>query len=89
MSGAGGEVRFEGSPGELQGVQDVIRGLDGFTPLGSLLKSDGEKRAQQESVLAALGEVGALLDRARAWHWFHELSSNPPAVPMRNDPLAA
>ena len=89
VAGPGGEVRFEGSPGELQVVQDVIRGLDGFTPLGSLLKSGGEKRAQQESVLAALGEIGALLDRARAWHWFHELSSNPPAAPMRNDPLAA
>jgi nitroreductase len=89
VAGPGGEVRFEGSSGELQGVQDVIRGLDGFTPLRSLLKGDGEKLAQQESVLAALDEVGALLDRACAWHWFHELSSNPAAVPMRNDPLAA
>lgn len=87
--GPTGEVRLEGTPGELQAARDLISGLDGFTPLGSLVHGDGEVQVALDAFLGALGEVGALLDQARAWFWFHELSSNPPIAPVAPDPMAA
>jgi hypothetical protein len=87
--GPAGEVRIDGSFDELRMVQDFIRRMDGFTPLSSLISGDGQEKEQQEALLTALSRVGALLDRAEAWRWFHELSSNPPVVPTVDDPMAA
>lgn len=89
VAGWAGEVRIEGNPGELDAVQNLILGLDGFTALGSLVYGDSKVQAQHENVLDALRKVGALLDLGYGWHWYHELSSNPPPVPIRHDPMAA
>jgi hypothetical protein len=87
--GPAGEVRIEGSSAELHAVQNLIDRLDGCVQLGSLMPGDTKAQRQQEAVLAALNKVGALLDYADAWCWYHELSSNPPIAPPRLDPMTA
>jgi len=87
--GPAGEVRIEGNRAELRAVRNLILGLDGFTALGSLIDDDSEVQTQHEDVLDALSKVGALLDQARGWHWYHEVSSNPPPVPLGHDPMGA
>jgi hypothetical protein len=89
ITGPTGEVRIEGEPGELLAVRDLLRQLTGLVPLGSLIGESGELHAEQEAVLDALERTGSLLDRGRAWYWFHELSANPPAVPVPHDPMTA
>jgi hypothetical protein len=89
IAGPAGEVRVEGHLDELGVAHTLISDLNGSTPVRSLLSEDDQTQRQQRAILAAMHKVGALLDLAQAWRWFHELSSNPSAVPLAHDPMAA
>jgi hypothetical protein len=89
VTGPTGELRIEGIPEELRAIQDLLRAMDGQTSMNSLLNSSGMAPADQAALLRAAGDIGAILDWGRAWHWFHKMSSNPPSVQSADDPMTA
>lgn len=89
VAGPNGEFRIDGNRDDLAAAHDLIRGLDGHTPLGSLVPDDARRRAEFGTLLGSLGQIGALLDLGEAWRLFHELSSNPPFLPVAHDPMTA
>ena len=89
VTGLNGEVRLRGTPDELQAVRDLLRAMDGYAAAGSLVGGGATMQSQQEALLTALEDVGAVLNRGRAWSWFHAISSNPSTVPICRDPMTA
>lgn len=89
ITGRTGRVALLGTAEELRDVRAFLRAMDGFAPLSELPKGSEPFLSQRKALLSALNNIGAILDLARGWSWFHDLSSNPPTVPMIHDPMAA